>query len=231
MNLLRNLSVLGATILLVACGGTVETVDDGTGGTGGTGGTTNTGGSNTGGTGYCDPSQTMDCANPCTGFFEPPVCRNGQWVCDVACADAGTTCAPLPDCNWCGGTTVYDTNGCGIGYMCNNGADPCATNPCDPDDFTSCPTGTTCATDGLCWTGSPCSEKACTVTPIWGCDCDWSCPDGNDYGTRCVPTGSGGESCECLINGEVAFGCATQGGGAGGPGDWCGASTCCDFPQ
>ncbi|HQB42015.1 MAG TPA: hypothetical protein PLV85_00355 [Polyangiaceae bacterium] len=69
------------------------------------------------------------------------------------------------------------------------------------------------------------------MTSIWGCNCAWSCPDGHDYATKCVPIGSGDESCECLIDGKITFGCATSGGSAGGPGDWCGNPTCCGFPE
>jgi hypothetical protein len=56
----------------------------------------------------------------------------------------------VPPCNWCGGTNVYDSNGCVIGWRCANGANPCTTLACD-DTSNPCEAGYTCGSDRLCW--------------------------------------------------------------------------------
>jgi hypothetical protein len=212
----------------LACGGTTVLDPGGTGGTddqdsgapGGSGGGGGTGGS---------PGGMGGTAGTGVAGTDPGGMGGGTSGTGPGGSGGSITCPGLPSCNWCNGTNIYDESGCVIGYMCANGEDPCVTQPCDASDPMSCPSGMTCKQDMLCWWGSPCGEKECSVTPISGCDCDWSCPDGNDYGFRCVPTGSGSESCECLINGEVVYGCADTPGSAGGPADWCGSS-CCDLP-
>lgn len=67
-------------------------------------------------------------------------------------------CSPLPSCNWCGGQPVVDVDGCTIGWLCANGADPCSVSPCDAN---ACPSGQRCGTDQLCW---PEGEVVLTAT-------------------------------------------------------------------
>lgn len=63
----------------------------------GTGGTAGAGGlGGTAGSGACGPmpSPPTDCANPCTGSMELPVCQGESWGCEVhVCPDAGQDAA------------------------------------------------------------------------------------------------------------------------------------------
>ncbi|MCB9556263.1 MAG: hypothetical protein H6707_09195 [Deltaproteobacteria bacterium] len=60
-------------------------------------------------------------------------------------------CSPAPSCNWCGGQTILDANGCIDGYKCANGADPCTTQPCQASNPASCKSDEYCGKDLLCW--------------------------------------------------------------------------------
>lgn len=89
-------------------------------------------------------------------------CIGGSWSCIPSeqcqpCVDLGPpdmdTCPPMPSCNWCGGSTVTDANGCASGYLCDNGVDPCSTQPCAKD--ADCKPTEVCAKDQLCWPGGP----------------------------------------------------------------------------
>jgi hypothetical protein len=69
----------------------------------------------------------------------------------------GGECDPPLSCNWCSGTTVYDADGCVVGYVCANGVDPCSTSACQ--DKTDCDPEDVCGADGLCWPAT----SQCTV--------------------------------------------------------------------
>jgi hypothetical protein len=64
---------------------------------------------------------------------------------------ASSACPPVAPCNWCGGTTLYDSAGCISGFRCANGANPCSTSACPGSP---CAAGYTCGTDRLCWPGT-----------------------------------------------------------------------------
>lgn len=61
---------------------------------------------------------------------------------------SSSSCMPALSCNWCGGETLKDANGCVAGYRCANGIDPCKTSSCSA--FAPCPDGQTCS-NMLCW--------------------------------------------------------------------------------
>ena len=58
-------------------------------------------------------------------------------------------CSPPLSCNWCDGDYVRDADGCIVGYLCANGADPCSVSACLADD--DCGVGESCGDDMLCW--------------------------------------------------------------------------------
>lgn len=116
---------------------------------------------------WCGGTETKDakgcvigftCANgvdpcvtqPCSGSSD---CQpNETCGTDQLCwpkSDAGVICPPIAPCNWCGGTSIKDANGCVIGFKCANGVDPCVTQPCMGSS--DCKPNETCGTDMLCW--------------------------------------------------------------------------------
>jgi len=139
----------------------------------------------------------------------------------------------MPDCNWCGGETIYDENGCFVRYVCANGADPCQTDPCfGPGD---CGPNEVCQ-DMLCWPNGSmtCGPHEClTYTEpggTSGCTCRWNCSDGHDYAFDCRVGPSGSISCECFVDGMSNMACASGGVPGAPPADPCSVS-CCGFPQ
>ena len=81
----------------------------------------------------------------------------------------GSECDPVPACNWCGGTQVTDNDGCVVGFVCANGADPCTTNPCSSDP-TECTADEVCGDDDLCWpSDAGVGADACPPLP----SCNW----------------------------------------------------------
>lgn len=70
--------------------------------------------------------------------------------------DAG--CPPAPTCNWCGGDERRDLEGCVVGYICANGADPCATSPCSQS---GCEPDEECQSDDLCWPACTPQTEVC----------------------------------------------------------------------
>jgi hypothetical protein len=146
----------------------------GTGGVGNRGGAAPLTGGSTGNAGsdagceflICD--RAFECVETCDG----PVVRANCCACEAPLLDreascgtggaagatgaggdpntggAGGGCSGAPNCNWCDGQTVTDTQGCITGYVCANGADPCTTAPCSD---TGCATDQLCGSDELCW--------------------------------------------------------------------------------
>ena len=224
----HGLLALGLLGFAIACGGTVITQDGDTdGGTGGSGGSTGGSGGSTGGSGGSTGG-----SGGSTGGSGGSTGGSGGSTGGTGGVGGGSTCPPLPSCNWCGGEYVYDSSGCPIGYVCENGVDPCVTDPCfEPDD---CPDGEMCI-DMLCWPGGvSCSESECMeyTNPdgTLGCDCRWDCSDGNQYSSMCETYGGGSFSCDCFVNGVSNTSCGA-GGGAGGPmQDPCSVD-CCGFPK
>lgn len=222
---------------LAACGGTVITQDDedgGAAGEGGSGGAAGSGGSVTGGSGG-----TAGAGGSVTGGSGGGTGGGVTGGSGGGVAGSGgvpvDSCAPLPDCNWCGGKTVYDAAGCPTGYVCENGVDPCTTDPCF--EQWHCGPGEYCK-DMLCWPGGiVCDDEGlCSVgtgpNGASACQCEWSCNDGNTYAFDCESTPSS-VSCSCMINGQEVFGCGFGGGGSGGgpAPDPCAGGDCCGFPQ
>jgi hypothetical protein len=215
-------SVLG---LAVACGGTVIAPDDETdGGEGGSGGSAGSGGGVAGSGGGVAGS-----GGGVAGSGGGVAGSGGG----VAGSGGAPACPPMPSCNWCGGETVFDSNGCFVQYVCDNGVDPCSTQPCwGPED---CGVDEKCF-DELCWSAGPlsCEPAGCGgyVDPSGysTCSCDWSCTDGNKYGFDCTSMPGGGISCECRKNGVNDTACGTGGVGGGPMVDPCSAD-CCGFPQ
>ncbi len=147
----------------------------------------------------------------------PPADSGGQEggaVTDSGKQDSGK-CPSAPTCNWCNGAAVKDAKGCITAFTCDNGADPCKTQPCTQ---TSCPTGQYCDQKKLCRskkdagvpdTGKPpplCLNSNCKATPGKSCSCDWSCTDGTKYKATCAGT-SGGYSCTCTTDGVKSGTC------------------------
>jgi hypothetical protein len=139
-----------------ATGGSVEN-SGGSGGvtqpTGGSGGVTQpTGGSGgvTGGTGG-----TTAGAGGATGGAGGTTAGTGGNPGGSAGA-GGVSCPMVPACNWCGGDAVEDANGCILGWVCANGADPCETEPCATGE--DCGLDEDCGSDELCW---PTGSEAC----------------------------------------------------------------------
>ena len=224
--------------LLLSCGGTVVVSDDdGGAGDGGSGGGTAGTGGDVAGTGGGVAGTGGGVAGTGGG-----VAGTGGGVAGSGgvsgtgggpAGSGGGTCQPLPDCNWCGGATVYGADGCPVGYVCDNGADPCSTGPCyGPYD---CMPNQKCV-DMLCWSAGPvsCYGGTCSVGAggnAQSCDCEWKCDDGNAYRFNCTTIGSSG-SCECYKNGYDSGGCGMAGGSGGGPSlDACSIGDCCGFPQ
>jgi len=63
--------------------------------------------------------------------------------------EGGAGCPPVASCNWCGGDELHDANGCITGFICENGADPCAVSECPSAH--DCAEDETCMRDSLCW--------------------------------------------------------------------------------
>jgi hypothetical protein len=156
----------------------------------------------------------------------------------------GSTCPMVPPCNWCGGTNIYDSNGCVIGWRCANGANPCTTLACD-DASNPCEAGYTCGSDRLCWpvgtggagggggaTGRGGTGGSTTTCPPiascnWcggaavndsaGCIVGWRCANGADPCTTqpCTSTSGCATGYECGTD-QLCWPVGT--GGAGGRG-------------
>lgn len=110
-------------------------------------------------------------------------------------------CPPVPPCNWCGGEMVYDAQGCPIGWVCANGADPCSTEPCTSD--TDCGASMVCDEVGLCWPdeGAPTQTR---VPVSGGCARNLGeCTEDSD----CTIGGCGLELCYTAALGPVATTC------------------------
>jgi hypothetical protein len=95
-------------------------------------------------------------------------------------------CPPMPSCNWCGGKVIKDSNGCGIGYECANGANPCAVPPCSKTAPTGCKPDEHCGSDQLCWPKGdggvpPCNWCGGTsIKDAKGCTVGFKCANGAD---------------------------------------------------
>ena len=192
---------------------------------------------------YCGPSDIMWHCN-CTG---------GVWKCgrDYDCypcdgsvpdsffqKDGKLTCPPMPSCNWCGGTMIKDKNGCGVGYKCANGVDPCKVPPCSAS---SCKASEYCGKDSLCWpkkdSGPPtpdtgtvsCKNGICSGSSAGDCGCEWTCSNGNKYKVDCKQTTPSSKDCKCLLNGAQVKTCVYPGSTMGcSPAS---LATCCGFPN
>lgn len=150
-------------------------------------------------------------------------------------------CPPMPSCNWCGGSSIYDAKGCITGWVCANGANPCSTMPCG-GSAPVCKPGESCHADQLCWPAADsgpapdlkgsdakhCGSKACGGSSAGDCECSWTCPGGVAYSVACKPkAGAPGMDCDCQINGTTTKTCTSSSvGGAA-----CSINTCCAFPQ
>lgn len=223
--------------MLLSCGGSVEVGEGNDGGPeAGSGGSQNTGGKpgtgGTTGTGGISGSGGISGAGGVSGTGGQPG-TGGSWG-GYGGGPAGSgaaPCMPPPSCNWCNGAPKYDGNGCVVGYICKNGADPCYTNPCKMSY--ECGPNQTCGPDMLCWpsTTVTCSSKSCAGSSSGDCSCKWQCSDGNFYSYQCKPVGGGGTLCDCQVNGMGGMGCGTGGGGGSGGSSACEAGLCCGYPE
>ncbi|MBI5531309.1 MAG: hypothetical protein HY898_01240 [Deltaproteobacteria bacterium] len=237
-------AVVGSLLaMLLSCGGSVEVGEGNDGGSeAGSGGSQNTGGKP--GTGGTTGTGGIGGAGGVSGTGGQPG-TGGSWggyagVAGASGIDGGgggpagsgaSPCMPPPSCNWCNGAPKYDMNGCVVGYICKNGADPCYTNPCKMSY--DCPPNETCGPDMLCWPSSivTCSAKSCAGSSSGDCSCKWQCSDGNFYSYQCKPIGGGGTLCDCQVNGMGGMGCGTGGGGGSGGASACAAGSCCGYPE
>jgi len=177
------------------------------------------------------PNRDAHCVEPCTGALTPPVCVDGHWTClDSGCTDAGPACPPVPSCNWCGGLSEFDANGCVIGFRCWNGADPCATQPCQGE--TDCSNMQEhCGVDGLCSSTGPTScSQACAYDSDGTAHCTWDqCSDAHTYASDCSVMPNGTWKCRCSVDAQPTSSCYWNNqGSAGGPADY--GNVCCPFP-
>ena len=165
-------------------------------------------------------------------------CQNAGWTCtrdydcypcDGGLGPDGAPCQPAPPCNWCGGTTIFDANGCVVGYKCANGVDPCVTQPCSQTPPTGCQPNETCGPDQLCWPVT-CSGGLCGGSSAGDCQCEWTCSDGISYKVACAPGSQPGSlSCQCYVNSTPAASCTMSGGISA-----CNTAQmaqCCNFPH
>lgn len=203
--------VVGAFLVLGACGG--STSSDGGSDGGGSGGSGGNGGGGTGGgatggggTGGCAGNPQMDCVDTCTGGFQGPICENGSW-----------TCPPPVPCPAGGGGTAGCAGGGGIDCIdqctgdfylpdCVNGSWECAdSSPC-PDAGT-CPTGQVPTIEGClsCDAATTAFSNAIEAARLANAACNTA--------ADCVLTGSGtacAGACQVAVSaaGQSAFAAA-----------------------
>ena len=168
-----------------------------------------------------------ECANGVDPCSTPP-CKPGSCKSTEECGKDGLcwprkstdggmptpdsfVCPPMPSCNWCGGTTHTDKNGCAVGYTCANGVDPCSTSPCSQTAPTGCKSTEFCGKDMLCWPATPktftCGSKQC-VTATQYCQQQWP----GACGGSPVPAGGCGPGCKetACGNGQKVCLCSSQ---------------------
>lgn len=64
--------------------------------------------------------------------------------------EGGNLCPIVHPCeNWCDGDAIFDSLGCNVGAICENGVNPCTTEHCASGNV--CTAEETCMRDGLCW--------------------------------------------------------------------------------
>ena len=103
---------------------------------------------------------------------------------------------PLTSCNWCNGDSLFDSNGCLAGWICQNGIDPCQSADCL--SASDCQSDEVCEEDHLCWPSEPTVLNVAQYAEAIAAPCTTD---------PCLPASIGaiinaGETCYLLVNGH-----------------------------